>query len=307
MVGLRTNAIGAFESDLLIYINRLSDLLFVMARARATSAAGTSGNRVVNSELAGAYAYCERLARTHYENFPVASQVAARRACDPTSPRSTRSPVSPTTSPTKATGRRAERLADSGRVGRLSQRRGARRRPARRAAREVFLALRHTIEDCRLPRQPLHDLIDAFRQDVTTTRYRPGPTCSTTAAAPPTRLAGSCSGSPATTMPVLDARSDAVCTALQLTNFWQDLAIDWRSGRIYLPLEEGPTGAREADLDAGGSRPNGRRRSGRCAARTTATVRGRPAGLRRRARQASLGASRRRGLARTLILDKLVA
>ena len=36
--------------------------------------------------------------------------------------------------------------------------------------------------------------------------------------------------------PELDARSDAVCTALQLTNFWQDLDRDWRIGRVYVPV-----------------------------------------------------------------------
>ena len=50
--------------------------------------------------------------------------------------------------------------------------------------------------------------------------------------------------------PTLDAQSDAVCTALQLTNFWQDLAIDWRRGRLYLPAEERTRAfAREADLN----------------------------------------------------------
>jgi phytoene/squalene synthetase len=52
--------------------------------------------------------------------------------------------------------------------------------------------------------------------------------------------------------PRLDAASDAVCTALQLTNFWQDLAIDWRRGRLYVPeSERDAAGALEADLDAG--------------------------------------------------------
>jgi phytoene/squalene synthetase len=50
--------------------------------------------------------------------------------------------------------------------------------------------------------------------------------------------------------PALDAQSDAVCTALQLTNFWQDFAIDWRRGRLYLPAEERMRArARESDLD----------------------------------------------------------
>jgi phytoene/squalene synthetase len=49
----------------------------------------------------------------------------------------------------------------------------------------------------------------------------------------------------------LDRASDAVCTALQLTNFWQDLERDWRKGRLYVPLEDRERfGAREADLDA---------------------------------------------------------
>jgi phytoene/squalene synthetase len=49
----------------------------------------------------------------------------------------------------------------------------------------------------------------------------------------------------------LDAASDAVCTALQLTNFWQDLAIDRDRGRLYVPADLWQSaGAREADLDA---------------------------------------------------------
>jgi phytoene/squalene synthetase len=49
----------------------------------------------------------------------------------------------------------------------------------------------------------------------------------------------------------LDAASDAVCTALQLANFWQDLAIDRDRGRLYVPADIWqPAGAHEADLDA---------------------------------------------------------
>ena len=52
--------------------------------------------------------------------------------------------------------------------------------------------------------------------------------------------------------PELDRWSDAVCTALQLTNFWQDLAIDWRRGRLYVPAEDWrAAGAEPADLDRG--------------------------------------------------------
>ena len=49
--------------------------------------------------------------------------------------------------------------------------------------------------------------------------------------------------------PVALARSDSICTALQLTNFWQDLERDWRKGRLYVPRESYERhGAREADL-----------------------------------------------------------
>ncbi len=51
--------------------------------------------------------------------------------------------------------------------------------------------------------------------------------------------------------PRLDRASDAVCTALQLTNFWQDLERDWAIGRLYVPADDRDrAGAREADLDA---------------------------------------------------------
>ena len=47
-----------------------------------------------------------------------------------------------------------------------------------------------------------------------------------------------------------DSQSDAICTALQLTNFWQDLAIDWKRGRLYVPEDlQAATGADEAALE----------------------------------------------------------
>jgi phytoene/squalene synthetase len=48
----------------------------------------------------------------------------------------------------------------------------------------------------------------------------------------------------------LDRASDALCTALQLTSFWQDFARDWTNGRLYVPIADRDAGgAREADLD----------------------------------------------------------
>ena len=125
---------------------------------------------MVNPELAGAYAYCERLARTHYENFPVASHLLPAR-------------MRPHVAAVYAFARLADDMADEGdrpSADRLADldawdaclnaaALGAVQRGETHA--EVFLALRHTIDECRLPVELLHDLISAFRQDVTVTRY----------------------------------------------------------------------------------------------------------------------------------------
>lgn len=106
-----------------------------------------------------------------------------------------------------------------------------------RAAHPVFVALRETVERRELTMEPFADLIRAFVQDQTVTRYRTYEElygycrCS---ANPVGRLVLSMCG-------YRDAErqrlSDATCTALQLANFWQDVARDLEKGRIYLPLE----------------------------------------------------------------------
>ena len=103
--------------------------------------------------------------------------------------------------------------------------------------RAIFIALHDTIDRFSLPMQLFDDLLNAFVQDVGTTRY------STWAdvldycrrsANPVGRLVLRLSGYHDDR---LDAASDAVCTALQLTNFWQDFAVDWSRGRLYVPEE----------------------------------------------------------------------
>jgi squalene synthase HpnC len=108
---------------------------------------------------------------------------------------------------------------------------------AGRAAHPVFVALLPTVERHGIPRQPFSDLIDAFVQDQTVTRYPDW-----------TALAGYCRGS---ANPVgrlvlylcgyADAErqrlSDATCTALQLANFWQDVTVDLLKDRVYIPLD----------------------------------------------------------------------
>jgi len=205
---------------------------------------------VVSPELAGAYAYCERLAQTHYENFPVASRLLPAR-------------MRPHVAAVYAFARLADDMADEGdrpAADRLADldawdaclnaaALGAVQRGEEHA--EVFLALRQTIEECRLPVQLLHDLIDAFRQDVTVKRYATWDEVMDycrRSANPVGRLVLRIAGYD---RPELDAASDAVCTALQLTNFWQDLEIDWARGRLYVPASIWQSaGAAESDLTA---------------------------------------------------------
>jgi len=101
----------------------------------------------------------------------------------------------------------------------------------------IFMALHDSIERFSLPMQLFDDLLDAFVQDVSVTRYETWAAVidyCRRSANPVGRLVLMLSG-------YRDERlyeaSDAVCTALQLTNFWQDLAIDWERGRLYVPAE----------------------------------------------------------------------
>ncbi len=115
----------------------------------------------------------------------------------------------------------------------------------------VFIALRETIRQLDIPRAPFADLLTAFRQDQTTPRY---PTFED--------VLGYCknSANPVGHLVLYvcgyrDAErqqlSDYTCTALQLANFWQDVAVDYGKGRIYLPLESlAKFGVSESDIAA---------------------------------------------------------
>lgn len=206
---------------------------------------------------ADAYATCLRLARSHYENFPVASWLmpkAARphiaaiyafaRIADDFADEGTRLPT--------------ERLAllddwqlrlNDAETGRVVES-GNHEHDA------VFVALSDTL---RLFRDHaagaeaytlLSDLLSAFRQDVTTTRYETWEDVldyCLRSANPVGRLVLLVTRQ---SSPAAAAQSDAVCTALQLTNFWQDFGVDWSRGRLYVPLEiVRAHGADVADLD----------------------------------------------------------
>lgn len=116
---------------------------------------------------------------------------------------------------------------------------------------DIFHALHDTIARFDLDTQLLDDLLTAFEQDVVTTRYETWAGVldyCRRSANPVGRLVlalGRYSD------PRALAQSDAVCTALQLTNFWQDFGRDWETGRLYVPADVLSThGADTRDVEA---------------------------------------------------------
>ncbi len=205
-----------------------------------------------------AYAACLRDAQAHYENFPVASVLVPRR-------------MRHHIAAVYAFARAADDFADEddrpvaerralldGWLERLHHATGANEPgPPPRAgepphAAAIFVALGASIRDCALPVPLFEDLLSAFRQDVDVARYERWSDLldyCRRSANPVGRLVLRIAGH---ADDQLDRWSDGICTALQLTNFWQDLSIDFARGRIYLPAEERRFhGAREEDLAGG--------------------------------------------------------
>ena len=114
------------------------------------------------------------------------------------------------------------------------------------------MALGQTIREKQLPVALFDDLLSAFVQDIRVTRYATWDDVRDycrRSANPVGRLVLRIAG---VVDPQADAGSDAVCTALQLANFWQDLAVDWARGRLYVPMEVAARhGASEASFDPG--------------------------------------------------------
>jgi phytoene synthase len=183
-----------------------------------------------DSTIRGAYAECRRLARRHYENFPTASYLV---------PREKREALAAI----YAFARYADDVADEpGVEGRLEQLAEWRQKLvdcyAGKADHPVFIALRDAVEKYSLSQENFEDLLRAFESDVRVNRHQGFSsllaycTCS---ANPVGRLVLELFGYRDAE---LFALSDHICTALQLTNFWQDLAVDLGRDRIYLPLED---------------------------------------------------------------------
>lgn len=198
--------------------------------------------------LSRAYSECETLARSHYENFPVASWLLPR-------------PMRPHVAALYAFARVADDLADEGAAPAVERQRelSAWQRRLHQAVAGgppsesaivamdrgdmILTAVADSIRTLDLPLQLFDDLVSAFGQDTMTNRYGSWPDVldyCRRSANPVGRLVLRIGGYRDT---VLDGSSDALCTALQLTNFWQDFGRDWRAGRLYVP--------REAQVDAG--------------------------------------------------------
>lgn len=196
-------------------------------------------------DVAGAYRFCLDLAGRHYENFPVASLLLPRRIRRHVAALYAFARIADDFSDEpEHDGFRRERLLDW------------RRRLADIGAappdHPVFLALAETIRELSLPKQPFDDLLSAFLQDTEKKRY-----------ATFAEVLDYCrrSANPVGRIVLmihgyrdeeLFRYSDAVCTALQLANFWQDISVDLKKDRIYIPEEDFRAhGYSEADLRMG--------------------------------------------------------
>jgi len=169
----------------------------------------------------------------HYENFPVASVFLPRRL---------RRPIQAIYRFARA----ADDIADEGDAtpelrlagleGFRAQLRALERGEA--ATHPLFVELGEVIRQHSLPFQPFHDLLDAFAQDCSKTRYADfGEVMAycRKSANPIGRLLLKLYGADT---PRNQAYSDGICAALQIINFLQDVGVDWRKNRVYLPQDE---------------------------------------------------------------------
>lgn len=178
-----------------------------------------------------AYQACEAIARIHYENFPVASRLLRRDR------RQALAAI-------YSFARLADNVADSERPT-AERLRGLDRFEADflralegEPPNPILVALADSIDRHALPTEPFLDLIEAFRMDARDATF-----------ATWDDLLAYCRGSANTIGRLVLAlheiddaaalrESDEVCTALQLTNFWQDIGRDLARGRLFVPLED---------------------------------------------------------------------
>lgn len=194
------------------------------------------------TQVSEAFALCEKLTKTHYENFPVGSRLIHRS-------------LRPHICNLYAFARTADDFADEPgitpeeRLNRLNEWETCLKSCLTAPRGPIFTALAETIRCHRIPINLLSDLLTAFRMDVMRSRHETFADLLTYcqfSAIPIGRL-----------ILHLHKRtdetsyrfSDAICIALQLTNFWQDIEVDFSRGRIYLPrVEMNQYGVTEEDI-----------------------------------------------------------
>lgn len=181
--------------------------------------------------LKEAQTYCERLARSHYENFSVATWFLPARLRQHFYNVYSYCRISDDLGDEVGNTQQSLELLDQWETELNACYAGSPRHP-------VFVALAQTVNQFSIPKHEFSDLLIAFRQDQTVTRFETFD-----------NVLGYCrySANPVGHLVLYlggysDAErrqlSDYTCTALQLANFWQDVAVDYAKGRIYLPLED---------------------------------------------------------------------
>jgi squalene synthase HpnC len=175
--------------------------------------------------------YCRRLARSHYENFSVASWFLPRRLRQHFFNVYAYCRISDDLGDEVGNSAASLQLLDEWETDLTACYEGHPRHP-------VFVALAETVREFEIPKHEFVDLLTAFRQDQHLTSYETF-----------NDLLGYCrySANPVGHLVLYlcgyrdrerQMLSDYTCTALQLANFWQDVSVDYAKGRIYLPLED---------------------------------------------------------------------
>jgi squalene synthase HpnC len=190
----------------------------------------------------------------HYENFPVASLLLPRRLRGAVTDiyRFARAADDIADEGPASDAERQQQLAAfRAELHRIGAEPGATPAPGDPALARIFGPLAATIARHQLPITPFYDLLSAFEQDIAVTRYQDYASLldyCTRSANPVGRLMLHLFHAAS---PQNLEQSDAICTGLQLVNFWQDVRLDWHKHRVYLPQEDlRRHGVSEEDLAA---------------------------------------------------------
>jgi squalene synthase HpnC len=178
-----------------------------------------------------ARAYCQRLAQSHYENFSVATWFLPRRLRQHFYNVYAYCRISDDLGDEVGDPKQSLELLDQWEAELNACYAGSPKHP-------VFVALAETVKQFNIPQHEFSDLLIAFRQDQTVTRFETFDDvlayCRYSANPVGHLVLYLCGYSDAERQQL----SDYTCTALQLANFWQDVFVDYGKGRIYLPLED---------------------------------------------------------------------